>query len=162
MLRRHGYHRRRRAQERLRMANTDTVTGLPIAMLFMNLLSCYCLGWRVAEAGIVYLTIWTNFKRKLMTPMGICLRRSALTGRFAGAVELCLEEDQCWPDWGDEFIVLAAHTSRSSNLTNPYPSAATVFVLDSLKFTRDARGISLAPARTGQRRSHSHCLHRNV
>ncbi len=40
-----------------------------------------------SQVGIVYLDL-DNFKRKLMTPMGICLARSALTGRFAGAVEL--------------------------------------------------------------------------
>lgn len=83
-----------------------------------------------------------------MTPMGICLA-IALTGRFAGAVELSGGRSIAGQTGGDEFIVLAAHTSQAAL------EAVASRILTRLRqpfriglievYTGCAIGISLAP-----------------
>lgn len=131
----------RRAQERLRiLANTDTVTGLPNRNAIHEFINHAIASAGESQVGIVYLDL-DNFK-KINDAYGHMFGDQLLQA-VSLALLSCLEEDQLLARLGgDEFIVLAAHTSQaaleavaSRILT---PSAATVFVLDSLKFTRDA------------------------
>ncbi len=88
--------------------------------------------------------------------------------RFAGAAELSGGRSIAGRDWGDEFIVLAAHTSQAALVpvrspNESLPVCDNLFVLDLPEVYTGCHWHCCWPPRlTDSRKSHSHRRHRNV